>query len=72
MTLKIKKSSKSKRPYLKHNHKVFFGFKVSKIPSRFSNPTSKVNIDSWFNYKGFTFIEKEYFKCPMTGKYTIE
>ena len=72
MTKIIKRSSVSKKPYIKHNHTVYFGFKIGNLPNRFQNLSSQVNITSWFNHRGFTFIDREYFKNQVTNEYTIE
>jgi|9_EtaG_2_1085328.scaffolds.fasta_scaffold14641_6 hypothetical protein len=72
MTKIIKRSSVSKKPYIKHNHTVYFGFKIGSLPKRFNNLASRVNITSWFNHSGFTFIDREYFRDPRTNEFTIE
>lgn len=54
--LKIKFTSKSKKPYLRINNQKFIGFKISKLPKPFAEPGHKQEITRWFNYQGFTFI----------------
>ena len=34
---------------------------IGNLPKRFNNLASQVNITSWFNHKGFTFVDREYF-----------
>lgn len=69
--LKIKFSSKSKRPVIKHNHLKYYGFEISKLPNRFCSVESEQPIRHWFNYKGFTFIQEQEF-INLFGKITIE
>ena len=56
--LKIKFTSKSKKPYLRVNNQKFIGFKVSKLPKAFAEVGHKQEITRWFNYQGYTFIAK--------------
>ena len=58
----IKFTSKSKKPYLKFNHSKYYGFKISKLPSKFASVTSEEPIKQWFNFQGYTFIHQSYFK----------
>lgn len=69
--MQFKKSSKSKRPIIIHNHKKFFGFKLSKLPNRFASIEHKEPIKQWFNLAGFTFIEEECFR-DLFGNLNIE
>ena len=68
----IKKSSKSKKPFIKFNHTRHFGFQIGKLPKRLCDVESKNPIHSWFNYKGFTFISEQNLINPITGQITIE
>ena len=68
----IKKSSKSKKPFIKFNHTRHFGFQIGKLPKRLCDVESNNPIHSWFNYKGLTFISEQNFINPITNKLTIE
>ena len=54
--LKIKFTSKSKKPYVRLNNQKFIGFKIAKMPKAFAEAGHKQEITRWFNHKGFTFI----------------
>jgi len=60
MSLKIKLTSKNKKPYLRINNQKYIGFKVSKLPKPFAEPGHKQKISTWFNYQGYTFILKSH------------
>jgi hypothetical protein len=69
--MKIKLSTKSKRPVIIHQHEKFYGFSIAKLPNRFAELLSEKPIRTWFNYKGYTFIEQEEFR-NLFGQITIE
>ena len=60
--MKIKFTSKSKKPYIKFNHSKYFGFKIASLPRAFAEVTSEEPINEWFNYAGYTFIHQSYIK----------
>lgn len=69
--MRIKYSSTTNRPYTIIKNKKYFGFHIHKLPNRFACAKSKQPIQSWFNFKGLTFLSREDF-IDMYGNITIE
>lgn len=70
-SIKIKKSSKnSKKSFIKFNNKIYRGFKLSELPNKFAHLQNEYPINSWFNYKGLTFISEDCFQS-MFGKVDV-
>jgi hypothetical protein len=69
--LTIYRSSTTKRPYIWFNHTKWFGFKIGEMPKKFNSIKHERPINSWFNYRGYTFLSQEDF-VDMFGNITIE
>lgn len=67
----IKRTSVTNKPYTVIKNKKYYGFQLHKLPKKFASTNAKEPIKDWFNFRGFTFISRDYF-IDMFGNVTIE